>query len=71
MHMFSKRMEDIDAGKPLMGNTVVVLTSITPQTWVGVIRSDESLISHLWRFLSLSEPQFFSNIAQASWLWGG
>ena len=45
--MFSKCMENIDACEPLMGNMVVVLTSITLPSWAGVIRSDESLISHL------------------------
>ena len=58
IHVFSKCMENIDAGEPLMGNMVVVLTSITLPSWAGVIRSDESLISHLRRFLGLSEPQF-------------
>lgn len=34
------------------------LSWLPSQTWAGVIRSDESLISHLRRFLSLSEPRF-------------
>ena len=31
-------MEDIDAGKPLMGNMVVVLTSITNLGWCDQVR---------------------------------
>ena len=37
-HVFSKCMENIDAGEPLMGNMVVVLTSITNLGWCDQVR---------------------------------